>query len=35
VVRDLLVELGRFVIEELTPRSRSTADTLPALPAGA
>jgi N-formylglutamate amidohydrolase len=35
VVRDLLVELGRFVVEELPPRSRRMADPLPALPAGA
>jgi N-formylglutamate amidohydrolase len=35
VVRDLLVELGRFVVEELTPKSRSMAESLPALPAGA
>jgi N-formylglutamate amidohydrolase len=35
VVRDLLVELGRFVIEELTPRAGITAASLPALPAGA
>ena len=35
VVRELLVELGRFVVEELTPVSRSTTDVLPALPAGA
>jgi N-formylglutamate amidohydrolase len=34
VVRDLLVELGRFVAAELTPRSRVPADPLPALPAG-
>jgi N-formylglutamate amidohydrolase len=34
VVRDLLVELGRFVVEELTPASRGM-DVLPALPAGA
>jgi N-formylglutamate amidohydrolase len=35
VVRDLLLELGRFVVEELAPKSRTTADALPALPAGA
>jgi N-formylglutamate amidohydrolase len=35
VVRDLLVELGRFVIQELTPPSLGTAAALPALPAGA
>jgi N-formylglutamate amidohydrolase len=35
VVRDLLVELGRFVIEELTPRTPGAAVSLPALPAGA
>jgi N-formylglutamate amidohydrolase len=35
VVRDLLVELGRFVVEELAPTSRNMADSLPALPAGA
>jgi len=35
VVRDLLVELGRFVVEELTPKSRTTTAVLPALPAGA
>ena len=34
VVRDLLVELGRFVVEELTPAARSAA-ALPGLPAGA
>jgi N-formylglutamate amidohydrolase len=34
VVRDLLVDLGRFVIDELAPRPRSTAAApLPALPA--
>jgi len=33
VVRDLLVELGRFVAEELAPRSRRAADAVPALPA--
>jgi hypothetical protein len=35
VVRDLLVELGRFVVDELAPTSRNLADSLPALPAGA
>ena len=35
VVRDLLVELGRFVVEELTPAARDTTEALPALPAGA
>ena len=35
VVRDLLVELGRFVVEELTPRSPGAAVSLPALSAGA
>jgi N-formylglutamate amidohydrolase len=35
VVRDLLVELGRFVVDELAPTSRNMADPLPALPAGA
>jgi N-formylglutamate amidohydrolase len=35
VVRDLLVELGRFVVEELTPRTPGAAVSLPALPAGA
>jgi N-formylglutamate amidohydrolase len=35
VVRDLLVELGRFVAEDLAPRPRNMADSLPALPAGA
>jgi N-formylglutamate deformylase len=35
VVRDLLVELGRFVVEELTPRTPGATVSLPALPAGA
>jgi N-formylglutamate amidohydrolase len=35
VVRDLLVELGRFVVDELAPTSRNLAESLPALPAGA
>jgi N-formylglutamate amidohydrolase len=35
LVRDLLVELGRFAVEELTPASRSATDVLPALQAGA
>jgi N-formylglutamate amidohydrolase len=35
VVRDLLVELGRFVVDELAPTSGNMADSLPALPAGA
>jgi hypothetical protein len=34
VVRDLLVELGRFVVAELAPRSRHPADPLPVLPTG-
>ena len=35
VVRDLLIELGRFVAEELAPTARATPASLPALPAGA
>jgi hypothetical protein len=30
VVRDLLIELGRFVVEELTPRSPTAAHCLSA-----
>ncbi|HEX5079861.1 MAG TPA: N-formylglutamate amidohydrolase [Geminicoccaceae bacterium] len=35
VVRELLVELGSFVLDELAPTSRNGAESLPALPAGA
>jgi N-formylglutamate amidohydrolase len=31
VVRDLLVELGRFVVEELTPKARGTGDAVARL----
>ncbi len=34
VVRDLLVELGRFVAAELTPCAHDPAEPLPALPTG-
>jgi N-formylglutamate amidohydrolase len=35
VVRDLLVELGRSVVDELTPRSQEAAAPMPVMPARA